>query len=152
MISPIINRDTVLISVHQKYAEKIINGEKTIELRKSLPQKVKPGDNLIIYVTSPVKKLYAICTIKQFIKSTPDRLKADELSNTGITSKEFDQYYKSSSKAYAIVLENIIDIKHKNIELKTLKTLVPKFLPPQTYYYFNDSVVGFINLKKILFH
>ena len=36
----IYNNDLLIISVKPEYAEKILNGEKTIELRKCAPKKV----------------------------------------------------------------------------------------------------------------
>ena len=49
-ISP---ENILLISVKPEFAEKILRGEKTIELRKSAPKKVDIEDYILIYVTSP---------------------------------------------------------------------------------------------------
>lgn len=43
---------TIIISIHPEYAEKILTGEKTYELRTRLPQD-KP-ERMIIYATAPV--------------------------------------------------------------------------------------------------
>ena len=44
----------LLISVKPEFAKKIINGEKTIELRKSTPKRVNKDNYILIYVTSPI--------------------------------------------------------------------------------------------------
>ena len=61
----IYNKDLLIISVKPKYAEKILRGEKTIELRKCAPKKVGKDDYILIYVTAPVKELWGIYKIEK---------------------------------------------------------------------------------------
>ena len=51
---------SVLISIKPKYCEKIVNGEKTIEVRKSRP-KIETPFKCYIYCTKPSKKCQTIC-------------------------------------------------------------------------------------------
>jgi len=42
------NKYILFLSIKPKYVAKILNGEKTVELRKSLPNKVKKGNLIFI--------------------------------------------------------------------------------------------------------
>jgi predicted transcriptional regulator len=46
---------TILMSIHPKWCEKIFNGEKTIEVRKSAP---KPPLKVVVYCTKSMTHLY----------------------------------------------------------------------------------------------
>lgn len=50
----------VLLSIRPKWCEKIVNGEKTIEVRKSRP-KIETPFKCYIYCTKPSKKCQTIC-------------------------------------------------------------------------------------------
>ena len=133
----LMNNNLVLISVKPKYAEKILIGEKTVELRKSSPLRAKKGTNLLIYVTSPVKELRGICKIENIYKSTPIDLWNKMGNSTGVSYEEFFEYYKDTENAYGIELGNIIDLQDKSIKLDALKSMIQGFAPPQTYKYFD---------------
>lgn len=47
----------IILSIHQKWAKLIYEGKKTIEWRKTLPKKIKKGDKVFLYETSPVFKI-----------------------------------------------------------------------------------------------
>ena len=50
----------VLLSIRSKWCEKIVNGEKTIELRKTIPN-IETPFKCYIYCTKPSKKCQTIC-------------------------------------------------------------------------------------------
>ena len=45
-------KNFLLISIKPEYAQKILDGEKTVELRKTRTR-LKPGDIVLVYVSSP---------------------------------------------------------------------------------------------------
>lgn len=47
----------VLLSIHPKWAEKIYSGEKEVEWRKTFPTEATPGMPVLIYETSPIRKV-----------------------------------------------------------------------------------------------
>ena len=58
----------VLLSIKPKYADKIFNGTKTVELRRICP-KVTEGDLILVYVSSPVKALVGEFEVKKIVEA-----------------------------------------------------------------------------------
>lgn len=140
----------LIISIKPEFAEKIFNGNKTIELRKASPKKVNINDYVIIYVTSPIKEIWGICKINRIIKDSPEEFWVQYGQETGISKHQFSDYYKSNKIAYGIELKDIKSFFKYSIDLETVKSAFPKFKPPQTYSYIKKEEINFKILKKIL--
>lgn len=129
-------RRYVFLSIKEEYAFRILDGSKTIELRKSRP-KVSQGDYAIIYCTSPMKAIIGIARIKEVIEHTPMQMWRLHSKSLGITKDDFFNYYKDTRKAIGLVLYDTITFS-KRIDLKLIKENHPTFTPPQTYKYFTN--------------
>jgi predicted transcriptional regulator len=138
----------LLISIKEKYVKEILSGDKTIELRKSMP-KIKAGDTVIIYTTQPKKAVTAIATVKRILKMSPKTMWTDHESALGIIKSEFDEYYKESKFAIGIELEDVIRLDTE-ILLSAIKLIHPKFTPPQTFKYLDkyQTLRDYNTLKK----
>lgn len=134
--------DILLVSIKEEYVNKILSGEKTIELRKSKP-KAKIGDTIVIYTTVPKKAITAIANIKDIVVMTPKEMWDQNNNKLGISQEKFDIYYSGCEKAVGIELENIYKLSHE-IFLSAIKAIYPNFSPPQTFRYLNK----FETLKK----
>jgi len=124
----------LLVSVKQEYTNQILQGSKTIELRKSKPS-VSCGDSIIIYCTSPVKAIVGTAIIENVITHSPAEMWKLHSQKLGITREAFFDYYGNSDKAIGIVLSHITRLPEQ-IRLSSIKQSIPKFSPPQTYRYF----------------
>jgi predicted transcriptional regulator len=123
----------LLVSIKPEYAEKIRNGEKTIELRKSAPTKWDKNTIILIYVTAPVKELWAVGRVKKIIKDSPSALWKKVKDKAGITEEDYNEYFANQVNGYGLVLSNMNNIPP--IELADLKDAIDGFNPPQTYKY-----------------
>ncbi|MCD9019128.1 ASCH domain-containing protein [Parachryseolinea silvisoli] len=128
----------LLLSVKQQYTEQILQGRKTIELRKSKPS-VSSGDVIIIYCTSPVKAIVGTATIEDVITHTPSEMWELHSQKLGITKRAFFEYYENSDKAIGIVMSHVATLPEQ-IQLSSIKQRIPTFSPPQTYRYFMKFV------------
>lgn len=136
----------MLISIKPEFAEKIFNGEKSIELRKATPS-VEPGDVVIVYCTLPVKAVIGYCRVEKIIKMAPKQLWLEHQSRLGIDEKRFREYYKNVDMAVGISLKEICRLDD-DISLDTIKEKFPRFSPPQTFrYYDNEVLEKYINLQ-----
>ena len=136
----------MLISIKPEFAEKIFNGEKSIELRKATPS-VEPGDVVIVYCTLPVKAVIGYCRVEKIIKMTPQQLWIEHQSRLGIDEKRFQEYYKNVGVAVGISLKEICRLDD-DISLDTIKEKFPRFSPPQTFRYYDNKVLEkYINLQ-----
>lgn len=118
----------VLMSIKPKFVEKIFSETKTFELRKKI---FKSSINtIVIYSSSPKKKVVGEIIIDKIISSTPKLLWKSYKNNLGISEKEYFKYYKNSKVAYAIKIKKVIKYK-KELELKDFG--IEK--APQSYQY-----------------
>ncbi len=132
-----IEDEILLISVKPKFAEKILRGEKTVELRKCMPVRAKSNCFLLIYVTSPVMELHGICRVDYIEKSTPQNLWQIVGCKAGISQDEYFDYFKDTVQACGIFIK---DVKKINpIKLFHLKNILGEFNPPQTYAYLSQN-------------
>ncbi len=150
MKSDNINNSLLLISVKPEFAKSIFNGEKTVELRKSAPKNAPKGSYLLIYVTSPVKELWGICKIKNIINDNPKMLWEQIGTKSGISKKQFQDYYRETNNAYGIEIKDVRNFKEKSISLESLKDFLPGFTPPQTYRYIDKSKIKKSQLSRII--
>jgi predicted transcriptional regulator len=139
------SNDLLIVSVKPEYAKKILNGEKTIELRKCAPKRVGENDYILIYVTAPVKELWGIYKIENIIKENPNDLWKNHGKQTGLKKHEFYDYFKDNVKAFGIQLQQVGNPLISPIKLDSLRSLIPGFTPPQTYSYTDYGI-----LKKLL--
>ena len=65
--------DSILMSVRPQYAEKILRGEKTVELRRVRPR-VAPGDVIVMYVSSPEREVRALLQVEEVLEAHPAAL------------------------------------------------------------------------------
>jgi predicted transcriptional regulator len=126
----------LFISIKPKYAFKIINMQKTIELRKSRPN-VKNGDYVLVYATVPIKAVLGFGKIKNIIETSPAKMWEENSANLGIDKESFDNYYSSSNRAIGIEISSICKFK-VGFLLKDIKRLYPTFTPPQTFRYISN--------------
>ena len=118
----------VLMSIKPKFVEEIFSETKTFELRKKI---FKSSINtIVIYSSSPKKKVVGEIIIDKIISSTPRLLWKSYKNNLGISEKEYFKYYKNSKVAYAIKIKKVIKYK-KELELKDFG--IEK--APQSYQY-----------------
>ena len=126
----------LFISIREEYTNRIFEGTKKIELRKSKPN-VAPGDKVIIYCTSPVKAIVGVAQVKDIIVHKPNTMWRLHSKVLGIDRQSYLDYYGDSEKAIGIVLSKPKKLAN-NIGLNLIKEQVPSFTPPQTFKYFLD--------------
>ena len=122
---------TILLPIKPEYAKKIINKTKIYEYRKSKCK--KNVDKIVIYCTSPVKKIIAEVEVKSIISNTPIKLWNDTKEFSGISKSKYIKYFENKDTAFAYELGNVIlyDIP------KTLNDIGINYYP-QSYVYLDD--------------
>ena len=122
---------TILLPIKPEYAKKIVNKTKIYEYRKSKCE--KNVDKIVIYCTSPVKKIIAEVEVKSIISNTPIKLWNDTKEFSGISKSKYMKYFENKDTAFAYELGNVIlyDIP------KTLNDIGINYYP-QSYVYLDD--------------
>jgi predicted transcriptional regulator len=122
------NADSALISIRPNFAESIMSGAKTIELRRRIPN-VQAGLKLWIYSTMPTGAVIGTATIEQVIYGTPDSLWQVAHRHAGLSRVDFDRYFSGTDRGVALRLHQVQPTHHVAIE--RLRTLRARFHPPQ---------------------
>lgn len=94
----------VLYPIYPKYIEKIFSGEKKYEFRRRIFAN-KDVDTVVMYATSPIKKVVGEFKIKRIILDTPENL--EKLRDSSLNNKNFKNYFKNKDLGYAIEIGEI---------------------------------------------
>jgi predicted transcriptional regulator len=125
-------KDELIMSIHPEYAKKILEGKKTVEIRRKFSKKWK-GFKVKLYSTSPIKSLIGEAIIDDIVIGKPDFVWERFGTCISITKEEFDKYVKSANEIYAIVLNDVHPFKIE-IPLSQISHLTNSDLkPPQSY-------------------
>ncbi len=130
-------KGTLLLSIRPQHAEKILDGTKTVELRRVFPR-VQKGDTVLIYVPSPVKALVGAFRVDKVVADPPRQLWSAVQDKAGITRKEFYSYYAGISEGYGIFFSSVVSLQ-KPVDLEEIKGKWPSFHPPQGYCYLTEE-------------
>jgi predicted transcriptional regulator len=128
----------LLLSIKPQFVQKILDGKKTVELRKVKPQ-LSDGDFILIYESSPTKSLVGWFEVKEIICEKPQVLWKKVKEDAGITKEEFDAYYQKSSFGVAIRIEYRHTAK---LSLDTIRQWWANFRPPQSFHYLKEEEIS----------
>lgn len=131
------SKHAVLISVRPKFAEMIFAGSKTVELRRVCPI-ISEGDLALVYVSSPIKQLQGAFEVGKIISASPSTLWKKIGKKSGVSRKEFLDYFDGKTKAHALVIKRAWKLSTP-VCLTTLKRRKGGFRPPQNFHYLNRA-------------
>ena len=97
--------DKILIAINPVHVSRILSGEKKFEYRTKAPQ--RKVDTMVIYETSPIKKVVAEAKILEVIELPPEELWNKTKSHSGISKEFFDAYFQNRQVAYAYKLGEV---------------------------------------------
>jgi predicted transcriptional regulator len=117
-----------IISIHPTYADAILAGTKTIELRRRIP-KLPAGTRLWIYATRPTAAVVGFVTIQDVARAHPRTLWQKHRSGTGIDHASFKAYFNGAEEGVAILLQAAKRIGPITVE--QLQDIRDSFHPPQ---------------------
>jgi len=123
----------VLLSMKPKHAENILNGLKLYEFRKNIFRR-NDYEKVLIYSSSPVKKLVGFFIVGKIIEEHPIVLWEQLNQFSGLTEKEFFEYFKNHKKGYAIEIKQAVKF---NDPIEPIEIL-PNFMAPQSFCYIED--------------
>lgn len=116
----------IIISINPEYVDNIIKGIKKYEYRTKVAK--KDVNKLIIYKTTPIKKVVAEAEIIEVLSFEPNTLWNMTKEYSGVSKKFFDEYFKNRKIAYAYKLGKIkVYDKPKSLSEFGLKTAPQSF-------------------------
>jgi predicted transcriptional regulator len=125
----------VLLSIKPQYVQAILAGRKKVEFRKK--RFARPVKTVLIYATSPIKKIVAHFQIGQIDEGSPEELWRQYHSVGGIASEAYWSYFKNTKTAVAI---NITEL-NALVRPLNLCEVVGTNVPPQSYSYLENDAL-----------
>ncbi len=135
------DRPALLVSVRPRFCRLLIDGSKSVELRRVRPTAIEPGDLLLLYESSPTKALVATSRVITIAQGSLDEIWETYGSATGISRLEYDEYFAGTERAVAIKLEAVTPLLRRR-PLAELRQSVNGLRPPQSFRYLDAEQVA----------
>lgn len=125
----------VLLSIKPEFADKILNGYKRYEFRKTPFRQAKIGDHVLMYATTPKQRIVGMFDIGDMIHEPPEILWRRYGTQSGLSYHQFFEYYADTDEGHAIEVQrprrfqSTID---PNVHLKD-------FTPPMSFQYMGEE-------------
>ncbi len=127
----------ILISVRRKYVDKMLAGEKTIELRRRA-LRILPGTRVWIYSTAPICAVEVQATVVSIVTDAPEFFWRRHKDRLGLSRAEFDAYLHKAEAAWGLVLHCLCALP-KSVPLSDLRKHSRSFQPPQFFSHLNEN-------------
>ena len=130
----------VVLSLKPRFAEAILAGVKTVELRRTVPKIVVPTRGALLYATTPVRALLGNCIITSVESVDLAVLWGKHGSKSDLSHDEFQQYFDGADVGTALELDEPQAFS-RPIPLQDLREYPRGFRPPQSFAYV-DTTTG----------
>lgn len=129
-----IENSGVLLSVKSVYAELLISGCKTVELRRKFPQDLPKGTEIYIYASGSLKKIIGKCEIQKIEKLKIKELWKKCADSAMISWDDFENYFNDCEFGFAIYVSKPLRFEN-TLRLTEFKSNLTDNRPPQSYCY-----------------
>jgi predicted transcriptional regulator len=119
----------ILLSIKPEFANKIFDGTKKFEFRRSL-FKNQNVNKVVVYASAPVSMVIGEFEIESVLKKQLDELWNETKEHSGISKTYYDLYFNGKEEGNAIKVKNPTLYK-KALNLKEEFGMVP----PQSFAY-----------------
>ncbi|MXX92969.1 MAG: ASCH domain-containing protein [Chloroflexi bacterium] len=123
----------LVLSVKPKFAEAIVDGRKTIEIRRQKPN-VKPGTLGFVYSSSPTQAVVGSFRVDRVFSTTPEELWVEAEAHAEISKRDFDDYFAGVGIGHGIIVSCGKRFQ-KPIKLSQLRLVWPGWKPPRSFGY-----------------
>jgi predicted transcriptional regulator len=139
-------RDIVL-SIRPVYATKILEGTKTVELRRRFPIDMGVGTIALIYTSSPVQAITGYARITEVLKMPISKIWRSYRAAACISREDFDQYFAGLREGFAILLDKPRRV-HQRV---AVDELLEDFglVPPQSFRYVGEEYQALLHDERL---
>ena len=130
----------VVLSLRPRFAEAILKGVKTVELRRTEP-KIETPTLALLYAASPARSLVGTCIITSVWSADHGDLWRKHGRKVGLPYHEFQQYFKGVDKGTALTLTKPQAFS-RQVHLQDLRAKRGGFRPPQSFAYVDTKTGG----------
>jgi len=127
---------TLLLSLRPRFADAILTGAKTVELRRR-PINAEPETPVILYASSPTMAIVGTARLREVRSQPPPAAWREHHPSLGLSRAEFDAYLDGSPRAYLLLLHRVC-VLNEPLSLRCLRQ-DGGFRPPQSFRYIAAS-------------
>ena len=128
---------TALLSIRPRFAEALLDGSKTVEIRRRHAH-IASGSLCLLYASSPMRALVGAIHVQQTDTDTPDALWCRWGPQTGLERDEYDAYLAGSSQPCALVVSAATRFAGP-VALPELRRRQHAFVTPQSYRFLQEG-------------
>jgi len=132
-------KSILVLSIRDHHAYSILDGKKTVELRRMRPN-IEEGDVVLIYIPRPIMAIVGGFAVKNVVSAKPEALWKQVGRKTGLTKRQFIQYYSGTSVGFGIQIAKVWRL-NTSLSLSNLRRWWPSFVPPQGFRYLRSSEI-----------
>ncbi len=123
----------LFLSLRPTYAELILSRRKTVELRRIRPRAL-PGTLVIIYASSPVRRIVGTCIVEDIGTATPEEIWRLHGPRTGLDCYAVAAYLHGKDRGVAITVRSATRLAEP-VPLATVRWWLGDSAPPQSFRY-----------------
>jgi len=123
-------RTSVLLSIKPRFANAILEGTKTFELRRTIFRS-RTVHKIVIYATSPVSRVIGEFLMDGILALEPKQLWKVTSGGAGVDRKFFDEYFRGRDIGFALK----VDRPRRYVKPLELKEHYGISRPPQSFCY-----------------
>ena len=146
MPEKIIKRD-VIVSIRPNYASQILNGQKTVELRRKFPSTSATGALALIYSSSPVQAIVGYATISDVVELSIGQIWRQYGKSACIDRVDFFHYFEGLNRGFVILLSNVRALQ-KQLSVAHLSKEYG-FVPPQSFRYLDEDYRSLLRHERL---
>lgn len=123
----------IVLSLKPRFAEAILAGTKTVELRRTKPR-IEVPTRALLYATTPVRALLGTCIITDVRSADLVALWRVYGSRSDLSHNEFKRYFEGLDVGTALLLAHQQPLD-RIVPLQDLRAKPKGFRPPQSFAY-----------------
>lgn len=128
----------LFLSVRPRFANGILNGTKTTELRRTTPR-LGHESLVVLYASSPISAVVGVFQLSDICTGAPTEIWRVLGPTTGVNILEFNKYFEEAGRGTALMVGRTWRVLEPT-KLETLRTHWPSFHPPQGYRYVSAAI------------
>lgn len=130
----------LLLSVRPRFAEMLLSGTKTAELRRT-PVRAQEGSTGLIYASSPERALVGAFRSAGVHSDGPEKTWRRWSSRFGLTRDEFDVYVAGCDRVTTVLIGDVRAFPDP-VPLESLRSRWEQFTAPQSFRYPSSAEVA----------
>lgn len=127
----------LFISIKPQYANAILEGRKTVELRRTRPN-LPDGSLVILYSSTPTRAVVGWAQLSGVREGTPLEIWNQYGHAAAIDEPEYDIYFDGTEQAFALELNGVVTAAQQ-VPLSVIRSI--GIQPPQSWRYVPAEVI-----------